>query len=153
MPFDPLKEEYQEKYLDLYGTEVNGEYAIMRKNELTEGHDNVRFVKAHRIRWLGHVERISEERMPKRMLRRTLLSRRRKGPPRTRRLDNVVMDHVMMGVRGCRGSAEGQSRLEKSCEGSQSLQRAVVLLLLLLMMMMMKKKFGTADILCEMLPL
>jgi hypothetical protein len=39
-------------------------------NELFRGHDVVRFLIAERIRWLGHVERMSEERMPKRMLKR-----------------------------------------------------------------------------------
>ena len=39
-------------------------------NELIEGRDIVRFMKAQRLRWLGHVERISEEWMSKRMLKR-----------------------------------------------------------------------------------
>jgi hypothetical protein len=85
-------------------------------------------VKAQRIRWLGHVERMSEEQMPKIMFQGRLFSRRRKGRPRTRWLHNVVM-----GVRGWRGRV-GDSRLEESCEGSQSPPRAVVLLLLMMMM-------------------
>jgi hypothetical protein len=48
-------------------------------NDLIKGHDIVRFMKAQRIRWLGHVESMSEERMPKRMLKGRLFSRRRKG--------------------------------------------------------------------------
>jgi hypothetical protein len=65
-------------------------------NVLIKGHD-VRFVKAQRIRWLGHVARMSEERMPKRMLKGRLFSRRSKGQPRARRLDSVVTDLVVMG--------------------------------------------------------
>jgi len=60
-------------------------------NELIEGGDIVRFMKAQRIRWLGHVERILEEWMSERMLKGRLFSKRRKGQSRTRRLDNVVM--------------------------------------------------------------
>ena len=69
-------------------------------------HDIVRFVKAQRIRWLGHVERMSDEQMPKRMLKGILLARRRKERPRTRWLDKVVTDLVVMGVIGWRGRGE-----------------------------------------------
>jgi hypothetical protein len=74
-------------------------------NGLIKGRDIVRFVKAQRRRWLGHVERISEERMPKRMLKGRLLSRRRKGRQRTRWLDGVATDPVVR-VTGWRGTVE-----------------------------------------------
>jgi hypothetical protein len=66
--------------------------------ELSKAHDTVRFVKTQRIGWLGHVERMLEERMPKRMLKGRLFSRRSKGRPRARWLDNVVTDLVVMGL-------------------------------------------------------
>jgi hypothetical protein len=69
-------------------------------------------------------------------LKGRLFSRRGKGQPCARWLDIVVADLVVTAVRGWRGK-EGQSRLEESCEGSQSPPRAVVLLLLLLLLMMM----------------
>jgi hypothetical protein len=59
-----------------------GEWRIRYKtelNELIKGHDIVRFMKAQRVRWVGHAERMSEEQMPERMLKRKLFSRRRKG--------------------------------------------------------------------------
>jgi hypothetical protein len=62
-----------------------------------KGHDVIRFVKAEAIKYLGHVEGTSEERMPKRMLKGALLSRR-KGRPRTRWLDSVVMNLVVIGL-------------------------------------------------------
>jgi hypothetical protein len=49
-------------------------------NELSEARDTVRFVQVQRMWWLGHVERMSEKRMPNRMLNGRAFSRRR---PRT----------------------------------------------------------------------
>jgi hypothetical protein len=47
--------------------------------------DIVRFFKSQRIRWLGNVERIEDNAMPKRMLKGRLYTTRRKGRPRMRR--------------------------------------------------------------------
>jgi hypothetical protein len=58
-----------------------GEWRIRHNevlNELIEGRDIVRFMKPQRIRWLGYVERISEEWMSERMLKGRLFSKRRR---------------------------------------------------------------------------
>jgi hypothetical protein len=86
---------------------------------LIEGHAIVRFVKAKRIRWLGHVERMSDERMPKRMLKGRLFSRRRKGRPGIRWLDNVVLR-----IRGWKGRIEdraGWRRVVKEAKADEGL--------------------------------
>jgi CTP:molybdopterin cytidylyltransferase MocA len=49
---------------------------------------------------------MSEEQTLKRMLKGRLFSRRRKGQPHTRWLDNVVTDRVVMRVRGWRRRVE-----------------------------------------------
>jgi hypothetical protein len=46
---------------------------------LVRGRDIVRFVKAERIRWLGHGRECRKERMPKRILNRRLFSQKKKG--------------------------------------------------------------------------
>jgi hypothetical protein len=48
-------------------------------DRLIEGQGLVRFIKAQRLRWLGHIERMPETQMPKRILKGSLDSRRRKG--------------------------------------------------------------------------
>jgi hypothetical protein len=51
-------------------------------NILLKGEDIVRFIKSKRIRWLGNVERMEENAMPKRMLKGS------EGRPRMRWLDD-----------------------------------------------------------------
>jgi hypothetical protein len=78
-------------------------------NELIDGYDTVGFVKAKRIKWLGYMEITSKERMPNRMSKGKLFSRRRKGQQHTRWLDNMLMDLVLKEDRGCRGRAEDRT--------------------------------------------
>jgi hypothetical protein len=47
-------------------------------NTLLKGEDIERFITSQRIRWLGRVERMEDNVMPKRMLRGRLYSERRK---------------------------------------------------------------------------
>jgi hypothetical protein len=67
----------------IYGPVLENNVWMIRYNEelntLLKGEDIVRFIKSQRIRWLGHVERIEDNAMPKRMLKGRLYSKRRKG--------------------------------------------------------------------------
>jgi hypothetical protein len=49
---------------------------------------------------LGHVEKIEDNAIPKRMLKGRLYSKRRKGRPRMRWLDDVESDLKKMKVKG-----------------------------------------------------
>jgi GTP1/Obg family GTP-binding protein len=69
-------------------------------NTLLKGDAIVRFIKSQRIRLLGHIERLEDNAMPKRMLKGRLYSERRKGRPRMRLLDDVESDLKKMEVKG-----------------------------------------------------
>jgi hypothetical protein len=69
-------------------------------NTLLKGEDIVRCIKSQRIRWLGHVERTEDNAMPNRMLKGRLCSKKRKGRPRIRWLDDDESDLKKMKVKG-----------------------------------------------------
>lgn len=75
-------------------------------DRLIDGADIVRFVKAQRIRWLGHVERMREERWARKVMEWKPPGRRARGRPRKRWLDDVREDLEVMRVRNWRRKAD-----------------------------------------------
>jgi hypothetical protein len=66
-------------------------------------------VKARRISWIGHVER-RDSRMPKRVMREKIYTRRKRGRPKVRWLDDVQKDLREMGIEGCRRKAQDRDQ-------------------------------------------
>ena len=55
--------------------------------------------KMAKISWLGHVERMEKDRMPKKIFTQELEGTRRRGRPRKRREEEVERDLQVLGVR------------------------------------------------------
>jgi hypothetical protein len=68
-------------------------------NRSMNGKDIVKFIKAQRLRWLGHVKRMEVGEMPRRMMEGRLFTGRRKGRHRLRWKDDVVADWKAMKIK------------------------------------------------------
>jgi hypothetical protein len=66
---------------------------------MSKGENIVKWVKGQRIRLLGHLERMEEDRTPKKIFTQELEGSRRKGRPRKRWEEEVERDLQVLGVR------------------------------------------------------
>jgi hypothetical protein len=77
----------------LYGPKYeNGEWKSRTNRELEEmskGENIVKLIKGQGISWLGHLERMEEDRMPKKIFTRELEGTRRRGRPKKRWKEEV----------------------------------------------------------------
>jgi hypothetical protein len=70
--------------------------------ELSKGENIVKWIKELRISWLGHLERMEEDRMPIKIFAQKLEGTRRRGRPRKGWREEVEKDLQVLGVRGWR---------------------------------------------------
>jgi hypothetical protein len=63
------------------------------------GENIVKWIKGQRISWLCHLERMEEDRMPKKIFTQELEGTRRRGRPRKRWKEEVERDLHVLGVR------------------------------------------------------
>jgi hypothetical protein len=93
----------------IYGPGNTNELWRIRRNDELEnifkGVNIVRFIKSQRNRWLGHIERMQDAAIPKKMLFGKLYATRRRGRPKTRWLDDVSTDLRKMGINECKDRA------------------------------------------------
>jgi hypothetical protein len=87
----------------IYGPKYeNGEWKCrtnLELKEMNEGENIVKWIKGQRISWLGHLERMEEDRIGKKIFTQVLEWRRRRGGPRKRWKEEVERDLQVLGVR------------------------------------------------------
>jgi len=87
----------------IYGRRYeNGEWKSLTNRELedmTKGENIVKWMKGQRISWLGHLERMEEDRMSKKIFTQELEGTRRRGRPRKRCKEEVERDLQVLLVR------------------------------------------------------
>jgi hypothetical protein len=89
---------------------------------LHEKTDLATAVKTLRLRWLGHVCRMEEQRDPKKVLEGNPGGRRKRGKPRTRWIDNVEDDLRKMGIKRWRLRTADRREWRGICEAARVLQ-------------------------------
>ena len=67
--------------------------------EMSKGENIVKWIKGQMISWLGHLERMEENRMPKKIFTRELEGTRRRGRPRKRWKEEEERGLQVLGVR------------------------------------------------------
>jgi hypothetical protein len=98
----------------IYGPNYkNGEWRTRMNKELEEmskGENIVKWIKGQRIRWLGHLERMEEYRMPKMIFSQELEGMRQRGRSRKRWKEEVERDFQVLGVRRWRELATDREK-------------------------------------------
>ena len=94
---------FKRKIFRTYGPKYeNREWKSRTNRELEEmsmGENIVKWIKGQRISWLGHLERMEEDRMPKKIFTQELEGTGRRGRPRKGWKEEVERDLQMLGVR------------------------------------------------------
>ena len=110
----------------IYGPKhEEGRWAIRTNDELYQLYQQpnvVNEVKARRIRWLGHVERMPEDRAAKKVWRGRQEGQRKRGRPRKRWMDDVEEDLKKLGYRSWKRKARDRGEWAKISEEAKALQ-------------------------------
>jgi hypothetical protein len=100
-----------------------GVWRARYNNELCKlmgGEYIVRFIKAQRIQWLGHVERMDETAMPKGVRKGKLYATKGIGRPRIRWLEDVTADLRRMGIKGSTEKARNGNQWRRIVEEAKA---------------------------------
>jgi transcription termination factor 2 len=95
-------------------------YSFLLIDNVIRKKDIVRFVKARRISWIGHVERMEDSRMPKRVMTEKIYTSRKRGRPKVRWLDDVQEDLREMGIEGLRRKAQDRDQWRRIAQEAKA---------------------------------
>ena len=104
----------------------DGYWRIKTNQEISDtlkGQNIIGFIKKQRLKWLGHVERMTEDNNVKKIKRWTSMSKRPKGRPKLRWEDDVSEDIKGINLRNWRNLAQDRERWKKVVEQAKTLNR------------------------------
>ena len=88
--------------------------------DMDKGENIVKWIKGQRISWVGHLERMEEDRVPKKIFTQELVGTRRRMERRSRKRSLSAGNQTM------ERAGDRQGKMEGHCSTGQSPQRAVV---------------------------
>ncbi|XP_055372811.1 uncharacterized protein LOC129606494 [Condylostylus longicornis] len=102
----------------IFGPKIDENHEYRRRTnaeleELINGQNVIKAIKSQRLRWAGHVVRMTDDRMPKRIFDATPYNTRARGRPRSRWLDEIEEDCRKIGVQRWRVIAQDRSEWRK----------------------------------------
>jgi len=98
----------------------------MHIEEMSKGENIVKWIKGQRISWLGQLERMEKDRMPKKIFIQELEGTTRMGRPRKRWKEEVERDIQVLGVRRWRELVADRKKMKGRCSTGQRPLLAVV---------------------------
>ena len=114
----------------IYGSKYENRELKSRTNqeleEMSRGENIVIWIEGQRISWLGHLERMEEDRMHKKIFTQELEGTRRRGRPRKRWKEEAERDLQVLGVRRWTELVVDRKKMEGHCSTGRSPQWAVV---------------------------
>ena len=90
--------------------------------ELYQDASVVKFIKINRLRWLGHLHRMGDLELPKRMVFNNPIGRRSVGRPKLRWLDGVVTDCRLLGQTNWKVAANDRSGWRRFLQAAKTHQ-------------------------------
>ena len=102
---------------------ANGEWKLKTNEELEHaiGYENVvRYIKSKSLRWLGHVERMPNERVAKTIYKWKPYATRPKGRPRLRWVDDVRNDLRKLGMKNWKQRAKERKQWNEITEQAKT---------------------------------
>jgi hypothetical protein len=82
--------------------------------EMSKGENLVKWIRGQRISWLGHLERMKEDRMPRKIFTQELEGTRHRGRPRKGWKEEVERVLQVLGVRRRRGLVTDRKKWKDS---------------------------------------
>jgi len=92
----------------------------MEIDKLIEGADIVRFIKAQRIKWLGHIQRMDQARPTRKLLEWKLMGTRPVGRPRQQWQDDVMEDLKKLKVKNWKETAKDRKTWRELAEKTKN---------------------------------